>query len=67
MYVWIWRHLPGTLALKTLQVLLLVLVISGLLLFVIFPWVEPHLGLNDPAVSGGGGHSGSTGSGGAVH
>lgn len=54
MYVWIWRHLPGTLALRMLQVLVLVLAISALLLFVIFPYVEPHLGLNDPAISGGG-------------
>ena len=61
MYVWIWRHLPGTLALKTLQVIFLVAAISALLLFVIFPVVEPHLGLNDPAVSGG------TSGGGAVH
>lgn len=53
MYVWIWRHLPGTLPLKMLQTMLLFALISAVLLFVIFPWIEPKLGLNDPAVSGG--------------
>ena len=43
MYTWIWRHLPGMLALKLLQVLVIFAAVSGLLLFVIFPWVEPHL------------------------
>jgi hypothetical protein len=58
MYVWIWRHLPGTLALKFLQVALLVALVSALLLFVIFPWVEPHLPINKVTVPGGSqGHS----------
>lgn len=52
MYVWIWRHLPGTLALKLLQTLILVAAVSALLLFVVFPWVEPHLPFNDVTVSG---------------
>ena len=43
MYVWIWRHLPGALALKLLQTLVLVVGVVALLLFVIFPWIEPHL------------------------
>lgn len=43
MYVWIWRHLPGGMAAKALQAALLVAVISALLLFVIFPAIEPHL------------------------
>jgi hypothetical protein len=43
MYTWIWHHLPGTVALRTLQALLLVAAVSLLLLFVVFPWVEPHL------------------------
>ena len=61
MYVWIWRHLPGTVALKTAQALLLIALVSALLLFVIFPWVEPMLHLQDPAVGG------TSGTGGAVH
>ena len=50
MYVWIWRHLPGSLAVKLLQTLLLVLAVAALLLFVIFPWVEPHLPINQVTV-----------------
>jgi hypothetical protein len=52
MYVWIWRHLPGPIAVKLLQTLLLVLAVSALLLFVIFPWIEPHLPINQVTVSG---------------
>jgi hypothetical protein len=46
MYLWIWRHLPGTTALRVLQALLLVAAVSALLLFVIFPVVEPRLPSN---------------------
>jgi hypothetical protein len=50
MYVWIWRHLPGNLALKALQSLLLIAAVSALLLFVVFPWIEPHLPFNQVTV-----------------
>jgi hypothetical protein len=50
MYVWIWRHLPGVLALKMLQALLLVAAICALLLFVVFPWIEPHLPISQVTV-----------------
>ncbi len=50
MYVWIWRHLPGMLALKLLQVLLLVAAVCALLLFVVFPWIEPHLPISQVTV-----------------
>ncbi len=43
MYVWIWRHLPGNVALRMGQALLLVAIVSALLLFVVFPWLEPKL------------------------
>jgi hypothetical protein len=43
MYPWIWRHLPGPIPAKALSALLLVLAVSALLLFVIFPRVEPLL------------------------
>ncbi len=52
MYVWIWRHLPGPLGVKLLQVLVLVALVSALLLFVIFPWIEPHLPINQVTVPG---------------
>jgi hypothetical protein len=50
MYVWIWRHLPGHAALKLLEVLILLLAVVALLFFVIFPWVEPHLPINQVTV-----------------
>jgi hypothetical protein len=50
MYVWIWRHLPGPLAARLAQVLALVLVAAAVLLFVIFPWIEPHLPINQVTV-----------------
>ena len=53
MYTWIWRHLPGPLAVKLLQVLGLVLAVSLLLLFVVFPWIEPHLPISQVTVGGG--------------
>jgi hypothetical protein len=50
MYVWIWRHLPGMLVLKVFQVLLLLAVVCALLLFVVFPWIEPHLPISQVTV-----------------
>ena len=52
MYVWIWRHLPGHLSLKLVQVLVLFLAVTALLLFVIFPWIEPHLPISQVTVPG---------------
>jgi hypothetical protein len=52
MYGWIWRHLPGGTASKALLSLVLVLTVAALLLFVVFPWVEPHLPFNDVTVGG---------------
>ena len=52
MYSWIWRHLPGGTGAKSLLSLILVLVVVALLLFVVFPWVEPHLPFNAVTVDG---------------
>ncbi|MDT4913765.1 MAG: hypothetical protein QOC66_2893 [Pseudonocardiales bacterium] len=52
MYVWIWRHLPGPLAARLAQVLLMVLIVAALLLFIVFPWIEPHLPINQVTVPG---------------
>jgi hypothetical protein len=52
MYVWIWRHLPGPLALKLGQVLVLLAVVCALLLFIVFPWIEPHLPISQVTVPG---------------
>ena len=53
MYVWIWRHLPGPLAVRLLQSLLLVLAVVAPLMLVVFPWAEPHLPWNDVTVDAG--------------
>jgi hypothetical protein len=52
MYVWIWRHLPGGAASRAVVSLLLVLAVCALLLFVVFPWLEPFLPFNDVTVDG---------------
>lgn len=46
MYGWIWRHLPGSFAMKLLEVLVLVMAVIALLTLVLFPWVEPRLPFN---------------------
>ncbi|MBV9593951.1 MAG: hypothetical protein JO147_09195 [Actinobacteria bacterium] len=43
MYGWIWRNLPGNVWSKSAQSVLLVLLVVSVLLFVVFPWVEPRL------------------------
>lgn len=43
MYSWIWRHLPGGPAVRTLLALLLLVAVSAVLLFVVFPHVEPYV------------------------
>jgi hypothetical protein len=52
MYSWIWRHLPGGTGLKALLSLILVLAVAALLLFVVFPWIEPHLPFSAVTVDG---------------
>jgi len=51
MYGWIWRHLPGPLALRIVTALVLVAGAVAMLFFVIFPWLEPMLPFNDVAVN----------------
>lgn len=46
MYIWIWRKLPGSSAVKVIQALVLVAAVIALLLFVVFPWLEPQLPFN---------------------
>ena len=43
MYTWIWRHLPGPVPAKAFAALVLDLAVSALLLFIVFPHVEPLL------------------------
>ncbi|MCP3799525.1 hypothetical protein NLX83_09680 [Allokutzneria sp. A3M-2-11 16] len=46
MYGWIWRHLPGPLPVRVFEALLLISGVVALLLFVVFPWIEPRLPFN---------------------
>jgi len=50
MYGWIWRHLPGPFAARLTLAVVLVLGIVALLMFVIFPWIEPLLPFNRVSV-----------------
>ena len=50
MYSWIWRHLPGGTASRSLVSLVLVLAVCALLLFVVFPEIEPLLPFDDVTV-----------------
>lgn len=47
MYSWIWRHLPGSRAVKTVEVFLLVIAVLALLMFVVFPWADAKLPFNN--------------------
>ena len=51
MYGWIWRHLPGPLAVRIVTATLLVLGVLALLMFVVFPWAEPKLPFNNVTTS----------------
>ena len=52
MYAFLWRSLPGGTRSKALLSVVLVLAVCALLLFVVFPWVEPRLPFNDVTVGG---------------
>ncbi|OXM74573.1 MULTISPECIES: hypothetical protein [Amycolatopsis] len=51
MYGWIWRRLPGPAGVKAVTALVLVLGVIALLLFVVFPWLEPMLPFNHVSVN----------------
>lgn len=50
MYGWIWRHLPGPLAVRLLSALLLLTAVVLVLVSVVFPLVEANLPIDDGAV-----------------
>lgn len=50
MYAWIWRHLPGPVAVRVITAVLLIAAVIALLMFVVFPWLEPMLPFNDVSV-----------------
>lgn len=47
MYGWIWRNLPGPTAVRVVLAVILALGVAALLLFVVFPWLEPLLPFNN--------------------
>ncbi len=47
MYGWIWRHLPGPFAVRVITAVVLVLGVVALLMFLVFPWLEPKLPFNE--------------------
>lgn len=51
MYAWIWRHLPGPVAVRVGLATVLVLGVVALLMLVIFPWAEPLLPFNQVSVT----------------
>jgi len=50
MYTWIWRHLPGNTGARSLAALVLFLAVCALLLFFVFPEIEPLLPFTDVTV-----------------
>lgn len=50
MYGWIWRHLPGPVAVRAMLAMVLAVGMMALLMFVVFPWLEPYLPFNDVSV-----------------
>jgi hypothetical protein len=59
-YGWIWKHLPGNAALKSLCALILLGVVGGALWFKVFPWAEPLLPFGDVTVDGTGNDGSNT-------
>ncbi len=47
MYGWIWRHLPGPVAVRITLAVVLVCGVVALLFFVLFPIIDPLLPFND--------------------
>ncbi|HEY3751373.1 MAG TPA: hypothetical protein VGL80_19470 [Pseudonocardiaceae bacterium] len=52
MYGWIWRHLPGPVAVRIALAVVLVVGVVALLFFVVFPFVDPLLPFNDVTAGG---------------
>jgi hypothetical protein len=50
MYVWIWRRLPGGIPGKLLGSMVLLAGVLALLFFLVFPWAETRLPLNDVTI-----------------
>ncbi len=51
MYGWLWRVLPGNRFEKAAGMAALAVVVLAVLLFFVFPWVEPRLPWNEVTVN----------------
>ena len=51
MYAWIWHRLPGPIALKVVEALVLLAAVVMVLFVVVFPWLEPRLPFNDVTIT----------------
>ncbi|MQA94293.1 MAG: hypothetical protein GEV11_06430 [Streptosporangiales bacterium] len=54
MYALIWRALPGGRLGKAVSALALAVAVAAFLWFVAFPWLEPHIPLDQAEVDPGG-------------
>jgi hypothetical protein len=50
MYTWLWRHLPGAVWLRALLCALLAALVVAVLFFVVFPWLDGVLGINEVTI-----------------
>ncbi len=50
MYAWLWNHLPGSFAVRTVTCLVVVCAIVAVLFLWVFPWLEPRLPFTDVTV-----------------
>ena len=50
MYGWVWRHLPGATWLRALLSVVLAVLFVALLFFVVFPWLDGVLGINEVTI-----------------
>ncbi|MBM9459179.1 hypothetical protein JK386_04640 [Nocardioides sp. zg-536] len=50
MYALLWRILPGSRPWKAVQLLVLLAAVLWLLMYVVFPAIEPHLPLDEVVV-----------------
>lgn len=50
MYAWMWRRIPGPLAVRLLVVLAVLVGVLALLMLVVFPVLDPLLPFNDVSV-----------------
>jgi len=53
MYAWLWRHLPGTRAVKAAIAVVLLAFVLWALFGHVFPWIDPRLPFNQVTVDTG--------------